>query len=328
MGRRAARYRRLLRAVLLDAARLDHARMGPAGGVLAAIEFGPLNQWMNTYWGGGVTPFPAAWFRRAAPPAGPSAPTRRPAAGTRPGAPSHHPALRIDLSLRERGSLVSPGVANAIESALPGPPAAGSRIRSDSRRGSGRGAEQSSHGQLDHHARNAQPVSVRRALGFHLPAQSGAALPAHAQQAMDYKMQLGFHGPAPIRSPAYLLRLEYRVRYYRFFFPVPLYIALAAFLAVPPPVALCLGLRSRWRCSLWASISSRPFSFTTSPPAPACSSWRRSPDSSVWPHPGLRLARRKPAARASSSCALLHFAFWYTLHALEDRDIFPRRPPV
>ena len=26
-----------------------------AGGVLAAIEFGPLSQWMNSYWGGAVS---------------------------------------------------------------------------------------------------------------------------------------------------------------------------------------------------------------------------------------------------------------------------------
>jgi hypothetical protein len=49
------------------------------------------------------------------------------------------------------------------------------------------------------------------------------------EQALDYKMQLSFHtGPETITS--YLERLEYRVRYYRFFFLPPLYLALAIFL--------------------------------------------------------------------------------------------------
>ncbi|MGO9257173.1 MAG: hypothetical protein ACLQU1_12840 [Bryobacteraceae bacterium] len=51
------------------------------------------------------------------------------------------------------------------------------------------------------------------------------------QQAMDYKMQLSFHGERTDTLASYLQRLEYRVRYYRFFFLPPLYIALLVFLA-------------------------------------------------------------------------------------------------
>jgi hypothetical protein len=51
------------------------------------------------------------------------------------------------------------------------------------------------------------------------------------QQALDYKMQRLFRGNAPETIGTFLLRLEYRVRYYRFFFLVPLYLALPAFLA-------------------------------------------------------------------------------------------------
>jgi hypothetical protein len=51
------------------------------------------------------------------------------------------------------------------------------------------------------------------------------------QQELDYKMQRSFRGNAPETIGTYLLRLEYRVRYYRFFFLVPLYLALPAFLA-------------------------------------------------------------------------------------------------
>jgi hypothetical protein len=53
--------------------------------------------------------------------------------------------------------------------------------------------------------------------------------PLTREQALDYKMQLSFHtGPETMTS--YLERLEYRVRYYRFFFLAPLYLALVVFL--------------------------------------------------------------------------------------------------
>jgi hypothetical protein len=47
---------------------------------------------------------------------------------------------------------------------------------------------------------------------------------------MDYRMQLGFRNPRGETLRSYLERMEYRVRYYRFFFYPPLYLALAAFL--------------------------------------------------------------------------------------------------
>ncbi len=47
-----------------------------------------------------------------------------------------------------------------------------------------------------------------------------------AEQQMDYRMQRSFQGDNPETLSTYLLRLEYRVRYYRFFFLAPLYLAL------------------------------------------------------------------------------------------------------
>jgi hypothetical protein len=49
------------------------------------------------------------------------------------------------------------------------------------------------------------------------------------QQQLDYKMQLAFGPSGPETITTYLTRLAYRVRFYRFFFLVPLYIALPAF---------------------------------------------------------------------------------------------------
>jgi hypothetical protein len=59
------------------------------------------------------------------------------------------------------------------------------------------------------------------------------------QQALDYRMQRSFQS-APETIGSYLLRLEYRVRFYRFFFLPPLYLALAAFLVT------VRGYRDAW----------------------------------------------------------------------------------
>lgn len=54
-------------------------------------------------------------------------------------------------------------------------------------------------------------------------------VPLTPQQELDYKAQALMHGPDTDTLSKFLLRLEYRVRYYRFFFLPPLYIALIAF---------------------------------------------------------------------------------------------------
>ena len=68
---------------------------------------------------------------------------------------------------------------------------------------------------------------VPGALTFQAPAEPHRALTP--QQALDYKMELSFRG-GPETLATYLERLEYRVRYYRFFFYAPLYLALPFFL--------------------------------------------------------------------------------------------------
>jgi len=50
------------------------------------------------------------------------------------------------------------------------------------------------------------------------------------EQELNYRMQSGFRGSNPETLKSYLERLEYRVRFYRFFFLAPLYVALPAFL--------------------------------------------------------------------------------------------------
>jgi hypothetical protein len=70
------------------------------------------------------------------------------------------------------------------------------------------------------------------------------------EQQMQYKMQTSFRtsGPETIRS--YLRRLEYRVRFYRFFFLAPLYVALPFFL-----------MRLREPRYLWVALTLLLFAF-------------------------------------------------------------------
>ncbi len=51
------------------------------------------------------------------------------------------------------------------------------------------------------------------------------------QQALEYKVQSLFRGSGPETMATYLTRLAYRVRFYRFFFLAPLYLALPFFFA-------------------------------------------------------------------------------------------------
>jgi hypothetical protein len=141
------------------------------------------------------------------------------------------------------------------------------------------------------------------------------------QQALDYKMQLDFHGPHTDTITSYLLRLEYRVRFYRFFFLPELYLALPFFL---------LRLKE-WRyawvagtCLLFAlGINFFPaFQFhylagcTGLFVLIGISGLERLSRITVFGSPaGLR------SAQVLLGLCFLHFAFWYTVHLLEDSGL-------
>src|SRR5258708_7648350 len=141
------------------------------------------------------------------------------------------------------------------------------------------------------------------------------------QQQLEYKMQASFHGPTAENIPRFLERLEYRVRFYRFFFFAPLYLALAAFLAALREwrfawVALCLVIFA-------VGTNFYPFFFPHYIAAATCLFVLASVT-------GLerlsRLAiRGVPAGAEAAQLILLlcaaHFLFWYGLH-LFDRQPF------
>ncbi len=72
------------------------------------------------------------------------------------------------------------------------------------------------------------------------------------QQSLEYKSQLLMHGPDTDTLSCFLLRLEYRVRDYRFFFLPPLYLAVAGYL---------FTLRNK--LNLWVAVTLVIFAFGT-----------------------------------------------------------------
>jgi hypothetical protein len=136
------------------------------------------------------------------------------------------------------------------------------------------------------------------------------------QQQLDYKMQSGFRGPGPETFGRFFTRLEYRVRFYRFYFLPPLYLAFVAFL---------ITLRNYRR--IWIAITLALFALGTNFfPAfqfhyvAACTclfilvSILGLQQISTW----------KGGSDASRILILLcvgHFVFWYTVHVFDDPDV-------
>lgn len=72
-----------------------------------------------------------------------------------------------------------------------------------------------------------EQYGVPAALTFQTPAEPHRALTP--EQQLDYQMQRGFGPPGGETLRSYLERLEYRIRFYRFFYLTPLYLALPLF---------------------------------------------------------------------------------------------------
>ena len=202
------------------------------GGFLAVIEFGPLNQWTNSYWGGAVPASAGCLVFGALP--------RLRAQGRTRDAVLLGLGLGIHALTRQFESIFL-GIA-VILFFLPE-----LRRWSSARplvRLAGIAALALLPAILLTLAQNKQVTGSWTTLPEML-SQYQYGVPAALtfqpdpvphrdltpQQAMDYKMQLAFRGSAVETLGSYLLRLEYRVRYYRFFFLVPLYLALLVFLA-------------------------------------------------------------------------------------------------
>jgi hypothetical protein len=128
-------------------------------------------------------------------------------------------------------------------------------------------------------------------------------------------MQLSFHtGPETITS--YLERLEYRVRYYRFFFLAPLYLALVVFLVTMREFRFVWVAATLLLFSL--GVNFFPAFQLHYIAAVTCLFVLMSVT-------GLerlgRLSAGGAAARLIVFLCVAHFLFWYGLHAFENSEV-------
>jgi hypothetical protein len=192
------------------------------GGLLAVMEFGPLNQWTNSYWGGALSAAAGCLVFGAL------------------------PRLRNWATLRD-GILLGLGLAVHLltrpyesvfllvcvplflgrsrpwkplaAAALVCLPAVGITLLQNER--------VTGHWLQLPYSLSQYQYGVPAALTFQESPVPHVALTP--QQELDYRMQRNFH-PGRDTLSSYFARLLYRTRYYRFYFYPPLYVALAVFL--------------------------------------------------------------------------------------------------
>jgi hypothetical protein len=296
-----------------------------AGGLLAVIEFGPLNPWMNCYWGGALAAAAGCLVFGSLPRLGSPSQLRgehdvRNSVLLGLGLSIHlltrpYESLFLLLSVilfflpcLRHPMVFRPLLHRALIAAACAVPAVGLTL-----------------------LQNRQVTGSWTTLPYQL-SQYQYGVPAvltlqanpvpHRQltpeQALDYKMQNAFHGPDKDTVRSFLLRMEYRVRFYRFFFLPELYLVLPFFL-----------LRmTQWRYA-WAAATCLLFALGINFfPAfqfhylAACASvfilisvvgLERLTRVVIYGHPAGR-----DAARLLLWLCFIHFAFWYTIHLFEN----------
>ncbi len=291
------------------------------GGILAVIQFGPLSVWMNSYWGGafaaagGCLVFGALpRLRRRARPRDAVLLGLGLAIDllTRPYESIFlalsvllffAPSLRHPKSLR----LLAPAVAIAALALLPA--IAATLLQNKQVTGNWTTLP---------YTLSQYQYGVPAALTIQANVVPHRALTP--QQALDYKMQRSFHGERPETFASFFERLEYRVRFYRFFFLPPLYIALGAFL-----------LRLREPRFAWAAASLLLFTLGINL-FPVFQFHYLAPATCLFllvSVAGLeRMARFtiRGAPAGQEACRIVvflciaHFVFWYGLHAFVNED--------
>jgi hypothetical protein len=292
------------------------------GGLAAVIQFGPLNQWMNSYWGGAVSACAGCLVFGSLPRLNGER-SRRAAALlglglgiqllSRPYETIFAalsvvlfflPALRRPTELRRLALLVPIAVLTAL-------PALGLMF-------------------LQNRAVTGSPLTMPYMLSrdqYGVPATftlQPNPMPHRAltrEQELDYEAQSAVHGASTDTWATFWDRWASRVRFYRFFLLPPLYLALPFFL-------LLLGEYQ----SLWVLVSILLFSLGTNiypyfyshyVAAIACLFV-------LWSVKGLErlsqikirgVASGQDAARIILFLCAAHFLFWYGLHASRDEEL-------
>src|SRR5579863_1868373 len=290
------------------------------GGLLAVFEFGPLNQWMNSYWGGGI-PAAAGCLVFGALPRVRERGRIRDAVLLGIGIAMHmltrqYESIFLVLSVilfflplagkpSELWKLAKP-VLVAILVVIPA--IAITLVQNKQVTGSWTTLPEVL-GQYQY--------AVPSALTFQAkPVPHRALTP---EQELDYKMQRSFLASGKDTIESYFARIEYRVRFYRFFFYVPLYLVLPFF-------AMSLG---EWRFG-WVALTLSVFALGVNF-FPAFQFHYIAAVTCLFvlvSVTGLeRLSRLsirgEPAGREAALAIVLlctaHFLFWYGLHVLDTR---------
>ncbi len=298
-----------------------------AGGLIAIFEFGPLNQWMNSYWGGsfaaagGCLVFGALPRLRDPLLSGPQFKQRRILMGTFLGVglginlitrPYESIFLLVSVILYLLPALISRegilairgGIIAAILVVLP---AIGVTLLQNKRV---TGNLTTLPYQLSQYQ-----YGVPASLTFQPDPVPHRDLTL--QQQLEYKAQLSFRdGRETLKT--YLLRLEYRVRFYRFFFLPALFIALPFFLfALKQP-------RFQW-IAFTLVLFALGINFF-----PAFQFHYLAAVTGLFVLVGVvglaELSRFSPfAARLILFLCVAHFAFWYTLHLFDPQTAAVRQ---
>ncbi len=194
------------------------------GGVLAVIEFGPLSAWMDSYWGGALAGVAGCLVFGALPRIRASGRLRDGALLglglalhwlTRPYETIFLGFAALLFLLPNWRTLAKPATAAAIVLL----PAVGLSLLQNKR-------ITNSWTTLPY-AQSRYQYGVPAAFTWQSNPHPHQELTR--EQQFQYKMQTSFRANGPETIETYLQRLEYRVRFYRFFFIAPLYVALPFF---------------------------------------------------------------------------------------------------
>ena len=280
-----------------------------AGGILTIFEFGPLSAWMNSYWGGSFAAAGGCLVFGALPRLRTN-PDRRNAVLlgfgfainllTRPYESVFLAVAVVSFLMVWRPKHRIRLAAIAVIAAVP----ALALVLLQNKHVTGEWTE------LPYTLSQYQ-YGVPAALTFQRDPVTHRQLTA--QQELEYKSQIAFRGGKRETLTSFLLRLEYRVRYYRFFFLAPLYIALLFFLT---------SLKDRR--FVWMAGTVLLFALGTNC-FPAFQVHYLAPIVSLFiltSVVGLQQLGKlsSEAPRLLLALCAAHFIFWYTLHAFEPRS--------
>jgi hypothetical protein len=293
-----------------------------AGGLLAVVEFGPLNQWTNNYWGGGVAAAAGCLVFGALPRLR-EKPRARDAVLLGVGLGMHlltrqYESLFLFASvvlffaplLRHREKLRSLLKALPETAIVLVPFLALILFQNKAVTGSWTTLPE---------ALSQYQYGVPASLTFQPHVTPHRELTP--QQELDYRMQRGFRGEKPETVGTYFLRLEYRVRFYRFFFLAPLYVALVAFL-----------FRLREYRFLWVALTAALFAlganffpaFQLHYLAGIACLFVLMSVTGLRTLSGLRIGDQPAGLEAMRLLVALcaaHFLFWYGLHLVDRSDL-------